>query len=558
MIIGGLILLAGASIVLTAVVVGKYEHLVKENVDSGLSATADTVDKMLKNNLEKYRECLRDISESEALLEGEQLLAETGEGDLWIKAVQNSILGDQEEIQSVFLMSGEKILLSTSTNNYHFPAVEKEHPVRPCIGEEGQVYLAFLVKTERNLQYACLIDAQSFFEELSEGMGKENDVQVIVEDYNGQMLVQCRNNGVMIERISDMTAEHSGFPLLSALEEPDGKELLNYAGASQSTGEAYEGRMVVLPVSQTRNGSFRVAVSVDYDRALLSIKTMEIFLGAVGCLFVFGSAGLLYLLWKMSCSSQEELREIQILKEKNKAMEELNHQTQNLAHHQRLEIMGILTSGIAHEFNNLLTPIMGYSMMILEKLPQDDTELYDEVLEIYQMSSKAKTVISRLSDLSGKNSTAAFQSVSLDELVRRMISAAKSARPNGVDVQLELKCPEDRILGNETQLSQMLLNMILNSYHALEDKGGTLEVLTERRESDLILTIKDNGYGISKENLEHIFEPFFTTKEAGKGTGLGMAIVAQVVEDHHGKITVESVEREGTVMTVKFPILNKY
>lgn len=558
MIIGGLILLAGASIVLTAAVVGKYEHLVKENVDSGLSATADTVDKMLNNNLEKYRECLRDISESEALLEGEQLLAETGDGDLWIKAVKNSILGDQEEIQSVFLMSGEKILLSTSADSYHFPAVEKEHPVRPCIGEEGQVYLAFLEKTERNLQYACLIDAQSFFEELSEGMGKENDVQVIVEDYNGQMLVQCRNNGVMIERISDMTAEHSDFSLLSALEEPDGKELLNYAGASQSTGEAYVGRMVVLPVSQTRNGSFRVAVSIDHDRALLSVKTMEIFLGAVGCLFVFGSAGLLYLLWKMSCSSQEELREIQILKEKNKAMEELNHQTQNLAHHQRLEIMGILTSGIAHEFNNLLTPIMGYSMMILEKLPQDDTELYDEVLEIYQMSSKAKTVISRLSDLSGKNSTAAFQSVSLDELVRRMISAAKSARPNGVDVQLELKCPEDRILGNETQLSQMLLNMILNSYHALEDKGGTLEVLTERSESDLILTIKDNGYGISKENLEHIFEPFFTTKEAGKGTGLGMAIVAQVVEDHHGKITVESVEREGTVMMVKFPILNKY
>ena len=74
----------------------------------------------------------------------------------------------------------------------------------------------------------------------------------------------------------------------------------------------------------------------------------------------------------------------------------------------------------------------------------------------------------------------------------------------------------------------------------------------------MVLTVRDNGYGISKENLEHIFEPFFTTKEAGKGTGLGMAIVAQVVEDHHGTITVESVEWEGTVITVKFPILNKY
>jgi signal transduction histidine kinase len=234
-------------------------------------------------------------------------------------------------------------------------------------------------------------------------------------------------------------------------------------------------------------------------------------------------------------------------------MEELNRQTRELAHHQRLEMMGMLTSGIAHEFNNMLTPIMGYSMMIIEKLPQEDSEIYDEVLEIYQMSSKAKTVISRLSDLSRKNTETVFKRVPIDELVRRMISAAKSARPNDVDVQLELKCPEAAVYGNETQLSQLLLNLIINSYHALEATGGTLEILTEVKDNEVVLKVRDDGYGISKEHLPHIFEPFFTTKETGKGTGLGMAIVAQVVEDHHGRILVESEEGKGTEMTVIFP-----
>ena len=251
--------------------------------------------------------------------------------------------------------------------------------------------------------------------------------------------------------------------------------------------------------------------------------------------------------------NQHTLKEIEALQEKNAAMEELNRKTQNLAHHQRLEIMGMLTSGIAHEFNNMLTPIMGYSMMILEKLPEDDTELYDEVLEIYQMSAKAKNVISRLSDLSRKNASTAFKEISLDELVRRMISAAKSARPNDVDVQLELKCPEVLMVGNETQLSQLLLNLILNSYHALEEKGGTLEILTHTEDANICLEVRDNGCGIAQEHLPHIFDPFFTTKEAGKGTGLGMAIVAQVVEEHQGKIHVKSVVDEGTSICINFP-----
>lgn len=281
----------------------------------------------------------------------------------------------------------------------------------------------------------------------------------------------------------------------------------------------------------------------------------SICLMAAGVVIILGILLLLGLLIQSMKNRKQIQQEMKHLEEKNAAMEEINRQTQKLAHHQRLEMIGMMTFGIAHEFNNLLTPIMGYSMMILEKLPQDDTEIYDEVLEIYQMSAKAKNVISRLFDLSGKNTGNAFREIPVDELIRRMVSAAKAARPNHVDVQLELKCPTAKIYGNETQLSQLLLNLIMNSYHALEEKGGTLEILTDSDGESVDITVRDNGYGISKENMSHIFEPFFTTKEDGKGTGLGMAIVAQVVEEHSGKIQVDSEEGEGTSICVSIPVI---
>lgn len=534
---GGMLLLGIVGFFLILMVFGKVDVLVRESVDQRLWEMAEAVDQTLTVQLERYQERLQSIIETKDLKEG------NGIADvLWMK-------------------EGE-ILSSITQNSYDFPEKKEKNrisPVSPCIGSDGTVYLALTEQTDQGEECALLLYGTEFFQTLTGTL--DGEVQVYFLDPSGLMLVQNRKGIVQIRKVSEMESSDPAFApwsLMQNFQETESRESVLYEAHSYSTGECYEADLTVISAEQSDNGYFTIAVSLNYDQEILPLKATVLFFLVMASVLVFGMALLLFLLWKTMKSSQDHLKEISLLKEKNAAMEELNRQTQNLAHHQRLEVMGILTSGIAHEFNNLLTPIMGYSMMILEKLPQDDTELYDEVLEIYQMSSKAKTVISRLSDLSGKNTAAAFQPVSMDELVRRMISAAKSARPNGVDVQLELKCPEAQILGNETQLSQMLLNLILNSYHALEEKGGTLEILTKQEEASLVLTVRDNGYGISKENLEHIFEPFFTTKEAGKGTGLGMAIVAQVVEDHHGTITVESVEWEGTVITVKFPILNKY
>ena len=250
---------------------------------------------------------------------------------------------------------------------------------------------------------------------------------------------------------------------------------------------------------------------------------------------------------------RRRIREIDRLQRKKETMEALNRETAELAHHQRLQTIGTLTASIAHEFNNLLTPIMGYSMLALEKIPQENEELYDSILEIYESSRKAKTLVSRLSDLSRKNTEASFHLVSPDELIQKALDVASPAQGDNVEVKLNLNCWEQRISANEIQITQLMLNLILNAFHAMESRGGVLTISSDFDEENVRIIVADTGCGIPPEHRERIFEPFFTTKETGRGTGLGLAICAQVVEDHHGDISVESTPGEGTVFTVILP-----
>lgn len=290
-----------------------------------------------------------------------------------------------------------------------------------------------------------------------------------------------------------------------------------------------------------------------HQELLNSVRLTALYTMVFGSMTVVGIGILLVLFLHLIRRTALIQREADAMRQKNDAMEAVIAKTQQLAHHQRLETIGTLTSSIAHEFNNLLTPIMGYSMMALEKLPPEDEELYDSILEIYNASRKAKTIISRLSDLARKNNSTTFRLTSPDELVRKTLDVATPAKPAKVNVRVDLNCWDQRIRANEIQLSQLLLNLILNGFQSMGDREGTLTVRTCFDEENIQIQVTDTGCGIPEEIRELIFTPFFTTKEAGKGTGLGLAIVAQVVEDHRGGIKIDSNVGEGTTFTVTLP-----
>lgn len=196
---------------------------------------------------------------------------------------------------------------------------------------------------------------------------------------------------------------------------------------------------------------------------------------------------------------------------------------------------------------------MGYSILALEQISEEQTQVYDSLLEIYESSRKAKDIIARLSALSRKSSPENHQPIAPDELVRRVVEVARPAMPPQVTVELELNCPQVRVTGNDTQLSQLLLNLIINAFQAMEGAGGRLTLSTAARDGQVCIRVADTGPGIPEQVLEHIFDPFFTTKESGKGTGLGLAIVHQVAEDHNAAIQVETEVGRGTAFTLCLP-----
>ena len=258
----------------------------------------------------------------------------------------------------------------------------------------------------------------------------------------------------------------------------------------------------------------------------------------------------------LSLENRKAAKEMKRLNERQKKLEQINQQTKQLAHHQRLEIIGTLTASISHEFNNLLTPIMSYSLLTLEKLPPEEEELSDNLIEIFNASEKAKQIISRLSDLSRKNTPDTFRSVSVDALIKKTLSIAMPAKPEGVEVRLNLNCWDQRIRANEIQITQMLLNLILNAFDAIGETG-VLTMDTTFDDQSVNLRITDDGCGIPESLQQKVFDPFFTTKESGKGTGLGLSIVAQVVEDHNGTIQMKSKPGKGTVFQISLPRMDE-
>ena len=302
---------------------------------------------------------------------------------------------------------------------------------------------------------------------------------------------------------------------------------------------------------------YLAATHENHAQLLEGLNAVAIFAMFTGSMAVAG-IGILVIVSLHSLRGTARIqREAEALRRKNEEMEKLSRTTRELAHHQRLETIGTLTASIAHEFNNLLTPIMGYSLMALEKLPVEEEGLYDDILEIYNASRKAKDIIARLNDLARKNSASAFREISPDEQIRRTLAVAKPAKPARVELRLNLNCWDQRIRANEIQFSQLMLNLILNGFQAMEG-GGVLTIDTSFDEGNIHILVEDTGCGIPESVREKIFEPFFTTKEAGKGTGLGLAIAAQVVADHQGTIRCRSTEGQGTAFTVTLPRFFQY
>lgn len=540
----------------------KYESIILTGQDDQMFGLARSVDRSVASYLSRYRSNLIYVTRQRGFQSAVETWQESGEPGQLLERMRENILFQDSLITGMLALREGEVLLSTEgEGSYRIPAgagkTEGGIGVRPCIDGDGGVRLAFVREMEGGLSFAALLDLSAFYQRVAGDLTFGTEDRILLLDAGGQTLLHNPKGTVRVdavEGLSESACDFGGLTYLLEQQRLGVQGAAFYEGYDCRQGSSYAARIAAIPATVDTNGFFAIGVSVNYDGVVGPLHLAAIRLLAYGGMVVAGVLLLVGLTLRIRRRNEEDLRELEVLRKKNEAMEELNRQTQELAHHQRLETIGTLTSSIAHEFNNLLTPIMGYSLLTLEKLPQEEAELYDNVLEIYNASRKAKEIISRLSDLSRKNTALTFQYTPPDELVRRVLEVAAPAQPHGVEVRTEFNCSCLWVYGNELQLSQMLLNLLLNAFQAMERSGGTLRVSTWADESSVFLRVSDTGPGISEQTLPHIFEPFYTTKEAGKGTGLGLAIVRQVVEEHGGTVSVETAVGRGAAFLVSLPL----
>lgn len=237
---------------------------------------------------------------------------------------------------------------------------------------------------------------------------------------------------------------------------------------------------------------------------------------------------------------------------------------------QKMEAIGTLAGGIAHDFNNILSAIIGYSELARRDIPKD-TKVAKDIDEVINAGFRARDLVKQILSFSRQ---ANIEPIYLHpaSIIKEGIKLLRSSIPSTIVIHEDIDSKTGLILADPTQIHQILMNLCTNSFHAMEEKGGRLEISLKEvklSKEDIgnepgvaagtfaQLTVHDSGTGIDPAIETNIFDPYFTTKEAGKGTGMGLAIVHGIVKNYGGFISLASEHGKGTTFKISLPVVNE-
>ncbi len=254
------------------------------------------------------------------------------------------------------------------------------------------------------------------------------------------------------------------------------------------------------------------------------------------------------------------------LSEQLRAEQEQKRLQTQLRQAQKMEALGTLAGGIAHDFNNILSAVLGYSELGLQDLDDASHPLFAKLTAINHAGHRAKRLVDQILAFSRRQEQPQVP-VKIAPIVKEVLKLLQSSLPASIRVQSTIA--DDRtVMGDPTQIHQIIMNLCTNAYHAMQDAGGLLSLVLEpvcvdSRDacgvedlpagSYLRIVVADTGTGIDPAIIERIFDPYFTTKEKGKGTGLGLAVVHGIVKQYGGGISVDSRLGKGTAISVLLP-----
>lgn len=317
--------------------------------------------------------------------------------------------------------------------------------------------------------------------------------------------------------------------------------------------------------------SWYISAVMPYSQVVRMVnENLNRFAFLVTVIFVLIASSIL-IIYGLQKNRQKLQIETRYLRDMNRTLEELHESREQVRHYQKLQTIGALAGGIVHEFNNLLTPIMGYSEFLKQQLGSEN-EYYEDIDEIYKAGGRAKEIVDQILPFSRRETDSTqYNVVNLNAVIWDALKMVRMLLPSSVRLVVKPYSGPINIYGSATQIHQVLLNLCTNAYQAMEASGGTLTVATRRVFQDQLpeqyhpvaegefvrLEVSDTGCGIPPEMLSRIFDPFFTTKAAGDGTGLGLSVVQNILISHGGFIEAESAVGRGSRFLVYLPVTSQ-
>lgn len=449
---------------------------------------------------------------------------------------------------------------------------------------EGDIAMSVMAEDMAGSQVYVLLDVQVMYEKMVSKIRLGDKGYVMVKDSGGIIIMHVLKEQLGIDVIEDRKRM---YPDLN-IENTSLEGMINNQKQGKEGVEIYssywwadENPSVTKKISAYTpagigDGFLIVSAVIDYGELSEPLTMGVAKIVGLSLVIFLGLLCLLIIYTRSLRSKQQVERENETLNELNQTLKTLHENEQIMAHQQRLQIIGTMTGGIAHEFNNLLTPIMGYAGLMMEMMDKN-SEFYEDVTEIYDSAEKAKEIIHQISTLSKRNMDTVYQYCDVTKLLERVRKMAESIKPANVEIKVAMGEVTKGIFGNVTQLNQVILNLIVNAIHAIGDNPGQISIEYQERSGILDdpaipqawkqgksqedrfgqLSITDNGCGMDENTLHEIFEPFFTTKSSTGGTGLGLSIVQNIVESHKGVVLVDSHPGRGTTFRLLLPIADK-
>ncbi len=245
-------------------------------------------------------------------------------------------------------------------------------------------------------------------------------------------------------------------------------------------------------------------------------------------------------------------QEIGLIIERKEAAEEKEQLVKQLLHADRLATIGQLAAGIAHEINEPLSNILGFTQLA-QKSINDPEQLQKDLEKIVDASLYARDVIRKLLTFA-RQTPSVKKETDINKLVKESIELFRNRLKNeSINLTLNLEQGLPGIIADGGQIKQVLVNLIVNAIYAMPD-GGDLVISSWVKDKGIFLSVEDTGIGMDEATIKQIFVPFFSTRDVDQGTGLGLAVVHSIVSAHQGKIKVESEPGKGTKFIVKLPI----